>query len=88
MAVEALSKEDEGYITDQVACGRFRDRSDVLRAALQALREKTDDHAAWMDQQVKDAADAYRADPSGGQTSEEVRAALFAHFTAVEASGR
>ncbi len=66
-----LGSHFDGFVQEQVASGRFRDASDVVRAGLDLLERRERDRAAHRATLERELAAAYD-DPSPGLSIDEV----------------
>ncbi|SNS25241.1 MULTISPECIES: type II toxin-antitoxin system ParD family antitoxin [unclassified Azospirillum] len=72
--------EDMGsFVDDLVARGDYADAADVIRAGLQALRDREDTVEQWLRDEVAPTFDAMKANPARGIGAGEVEAAILAH---------
>lgn len=72
----SLSAEEASFVDTLVASGAYTSRSEVVRAGLQALRERTSSVERWLQQQVVPVYDAMRSDPGRAVSASEVAAAI------------
>jgi antitoxin ParD1/3/4 len=72
----SLSSEEARYIDALVASGVYRSAREVIRAGLDALRERDSTIERWLRDQVVPVYDAMRSDPGRAVSVAEVGAAI------------
>jgi antitoxin ParD1/3/4 len=75
----SLPPKDANYIDALVASGACESPSDVIRAGLQALRDRDSTVERWLCDEVVPVYDAMQSDPSRALSALEVAAALRSH---------
>ena len=68
----SLPAEQAAFIDAQVSCGAFATASEVIRAGLRALQERDAAVERWLREEVAPTYDRWKADPTGGISSEEM----------------
>jgi antitoxin ParD1/3/4 len=74
-----LSAEEAKYVDSLVASGAFASASEVVRAGLQALREREAAIDRWLQEEVVPVYDAMQRDPDRAISGREVTATLDSH---------
>jgi len=72
----SLPAKEAHYVDLLVSSGAYESESDVIRAGLQALRERESALEKWLSEDVLPTVRAMEADPDRGLSSEEVGASL------------
>lgn len=67
-----LSRRDAAYVDRLLAAGGYESADDVVRAGLEALRDRDEDMDSWLYAEVAAAYDAVKADPSLEIPAEDV----------------
>ena len=71
-----LPNEMAAQVKAKVASGEYASESEVIRDGLRALHARDRAVEAWLRNEVVPAYDAFKADPSGGLSVDDLRAAL------------
>jgi antitoxin ParD1/3/4 len=72
----SLLPEEASYIDALVASGAYGSPSEVIRAGLNALRERDSTAERWLRDEVVPVYDVMRSDPSRALPAADVRAAI------------
>jgi antitoxin ParD1/3/4 len=78
----SLPAAQASYIDSLVEAGTYASVSEVVRAGLRALQERSAAIDRWLREEVAPVYDAMQADPTRGLSADEVTAALTAHHAA------
>jgi antitoxin ParD1/3/4 len=76
----SLPDAETGYIDSLVASGAYASESEVVRAGLDALRDREAEIEEWLREEVLPVVKAMEADPSRGVSADEVEASLQARY--------
>jgi putative addiction module CopG family antidote len=84
-----LPNEMAARVKAKVASGEYASESEVIRDGLRALHARDTAVETWLRNEVVPAFEAFKADPSGGLSVEDIRASLAErHAQAVAAAKR
>jgi len=72
----SLPAEEASYIDALVASGAYASATEVVRAGLQALRERDSTVEHWLREEVVPVYDAMRSDPGRAVSTADVAAAI------------
>ena len=78
----SLPAEQAAFIDAQVKAGSFASASEVVRAGLRALQERDAAVERWLREDVAATYDRWKADPSGGLSSDEMAERMRARHAA------
>jgi antitoxin ParD1/3/4 len=74
-----LPAEEARYVDSLIASGAYASASEVVRAGLEALRQREAEIDRWLQDEVVPVYDAMQRDPDRAVSARDVTAALDAH---------
>lgn len=76
----SLTAEQAAFIDRKVASGEYASGSEVVRSGLRNMQAEDAVIEKWLREEVTPVYDAWKANPQGGQTAEEVLEDVKAHL--------